>query len=202
MTRQNTVPRMAPAPAEQVRALLGMPAAVQSDPDGPLSHMVGQPVINILGVLGNHPALLSGVNPMLSALGQGKLTLRDRELMVLRVGYVLQSHYEWAHHVAIGSKAGLTEEEIARVPAGPDAPGWSEHDAALLRAVDELRGPEARLSDRTWQQLSSAYDAQQMLEVLAIVGAYSMLAYILKSCDVAIDDWLTDPADLPRPQGE
>lgn len=197
MTRQHTAPRMAPAPAEQVRPLLGMPAAVQSDPDGPLSHMVGQPVLNVLGVIGNHPALLSGVHPLLSALGQGKLSLRDRELMVLRVGYLLRSHYEWAHHVAIGSKAGLTEEEIARVPAGPDAPGWSAHDSALLRAVDELRGPEARLSDRTWQQLSSAYDAQQMLEVPALVGAYSMLAYILKSCDVAIEDWLPDPADLP-----
>ncbi|WP_052707420.1 carboxymuconolactone decarboxylase family protein [Streptomyces rubellomurinus] len=199
MTTRSTAPRMALAPAEQLRPLLGMPAEVQTDPDGPLAHMVGNPVPNVLGVIGNHPALLTGMNPMLSALGQGKLPLRDRELMVLRVGYLLQSRYEWAHHVAIGSKAGISEEEIARVPAGPDAAGWSAHDAALLRAVDELRGPDAALSDRTWQQLSSAYDNEQLLEVLALIGAYSMLAYILKSCDVPLEDWFTDPADLPRP---
>jgi alkylhydroperoxidase family enzyme len=190
---------MAPAPAEQVRPLIGMPADTPADvnPDGPMPTKPANAVINILGVLGNHPALLSGVLPMLTALGEGKLPLRDSELVVLRVAYVLRSRYEWANHLVIGKWSGITEDEIARIPAGPDAPGWSEHDAALLRAVDELRGPEARLSDSTWQRLSATFDQEQMLEVLVTVGAYSMLAYILKSCDVAIDDWLPEPADLP-----
>jgi alkylhydroperoxidase family enzyme len=188
---------MAPAPAELIRPLIGMPADAQPDPDGPLAHVVGSPVPNILGVIGNHPALLKGVYPMLSALGEGKLPLRDSELVVLGVAYVLRSRYEWAHHVAIGAKAGLSEEEIARVRIGPDALGWSEHDAALLRVVAELLGPEARVSDRTWRQLSAAYDEQQLLEVLVTVGSYAMLAYIISSCDVAIEDWYPDPPALP-----
>ncbi|WP_051772411.1 carboxymuconolactone decarboxylase family protein [Saccharothrix sp. NRRL B-16314] len=198
-TQEKIAPRMAPAPAELVRPLIGMPADTPADlnPDGPMPDKPANAVINILGVLGNHPALLTGVLPMLNALGEGKLPLRDSELVVLRVAYLLRSHYEWANHVVIGSWSGITEEEIARIPAGADAPGWSDHDAALLRAVDELRGPDARVSDRTWQQLSATYDEQQVLEVLVTVGAYSMLAYVLKSCDVAIDDWLTDPAALP-----
>ena len=188
---------MTPAPAELVRPLIGMPADGQSDPDGPLSHVVGSPVPNILGVIGNHPALLRGVYPMMSALGEGRLPLRDSELVVLGVAYFLRSRYEWAHHVAIGSKSGLTEEEIARVPAGPDAPGWSAHDAALLRVVQELHSEQPRVSDRTWRQLSAAYDDQQLLEVLVTVGSYSMLAYIISSCDVAIEDWYADPPALP-----
>jgi alkylhydroperoxidase family enzyme len=154
-------------------------------------------VPNILGIIGNHPALLRGVFPMMSALGEGRLPLRDSELVVLGVGYYLRSHYEWAHHVAIGSKAGLTAEEIARIPAGPDAPGWSDHDAALLRVVEELHSPKAKVSDRTWRQLTSVYDEQQILELLVTVGSYSMLAYIISSCDVQIEDWYADPPALP-----
>jgi 4-carboxymuconolactone decarboxylase len=198
MTAQHRVrPRMAPAPAELVRPMIGMPEDTVNDPDGPLAHVVGSPVPNILGVLGNHPALLKGVYPMLAALGEGRLPLRDSELIVLGIGYYLRSRYEWAHHVAIGSKAGLTEAEIARVPVGPDAPGWSAHDAALLRVIEELHSPQARVSDKTWRQLSLAYDEQQLLEVLVTVGSYSMLAYIISSCDVAIEDWYADPPALP-----
>jgi 4-carboxymuconolactone decarboxylase len=195
--RQHTRPRMTPAPAELVRPLIGMPADAQNDPDGPLAHVVGSPVPNILGVIGNHPALLRAMYPMMAALGEGKLPLRDSELVVLGVAYVLRSRYEWAHHAAIGAKSGLTEEEIARVRIGPDAPGWSEHDAALLRVVAELHGPEARVSDRTWRHLTSVYDEQQILELLVTVGSYSMLAYIISSCDVAIEDWYPDPPALP-----
>ncbi|WP_051772466.1 carboxymuconolactone decarboxylase family protein [Saccharothrix sp. NRRL B-16314] len=198
MTTRKANSRIAPAPAELVRPLIGMPADAPIGPDGPLAHIAGRPVLNVQAVIGKHPDLLVALNPVLNALGCGVLPLRDRELAVLRVGYGLHSAYEWAHHAAVGARAGLTEQEIARVPAGPDAPGWSEFDAALLRAVDELRGPRARVSDRTWAELTVRYDERQMVELLATVGAYTLLAYILNSCDVAIEDWFTDPADLPE----
>ncbi|MFC5286620.1 carboxymuconolactone decarboxylase family protein [Actinokineospora guangxiensis] len=197
MSAQHTTTRMAPAPAELVRPIMGMPEET-SDPDGPLSHIVGSPVPNVLGVLGNHPALLTALDPMFSLLADGTLSLRDSELVILRVAFVVRSTYQWAHHAAIGAKAGISAEEIARVPAGPDAPGWSERDAALLRMVDELRSPEARVSDTTWQQLSAHYDEPQILELLTTVGVYTTLAYVLKSCDVAVEDWFADPPALPE----
>lgn len=75
--------------------------------------------------------------------------------------------------------------------------GRSDFGAALLRAVDELRGPQAMVSAQTWQQLASRYDQRQLLELLALIGTYTMVAHILNSCGVAIDDWLTNPAS-PR----
>ena len=64
----------------------------------------------------------------------GTLPRRDTELVILRVSVLSGSDYEWDHHVRIGRKAGLTEEEIRRVGDRPDAPGWSERDGALLDA--------------------------------------------------------------------
>ncbi|MFG1796147.1 carboxymuconolactone decarboxylase family protein [Nocardia altamirensis] len=198
MSTPNATARLTLAPAEEIRPLVGLPADKPNDPNGPLAHLVGAPVPNVLAAIGNHPGLLTALNPFLTALGTGLLALRDRELAVLRIGYLLRSDYEWAHHVAIGTKAGLTADEIARVPAGPDAPGWSASDAALLRAVDELRGPAARVSDSTWQQLAADYDAPRLVELLALIGTYTMLAYVLNSCDVPIEDWFANPPALPE----
>lgn len=156
-------------------------------------------VPNVLTTLGRHPALLSALKPLLTTtLPQGLLPKRDRELVILRLSYGLRSHYEWVHHIEIGTRYGLTEQEIARIPAGPDAPGWSAFDAALLRAVDDLRGPQASIADATRQQLMTRYDEPQLLELLAVIGTYTMLAYILNSCDVPLEDWVTDPPALPE----
>ena len=62
---------------------------------------------------------------------------RQYELVVLRVAALTDAAHEWEHHVVTAKEAGLDEEEIGRVWAGGDAPGWSRDDSALLRAVDE-----------------------------------------------------------------
>src|SRR5215470_1888303 len=62
------------------------------------------------------------------------LPAREREIVILRTGFLCKSGYEWTQHVAIGLRAGLTEAEIASIKKGADAPGWSAADSALLRA--------------------------------------------------------------------
>ena len=57
------------------------------------------------------------------------LTPRDRELLILRAGWNNQAPYEWGQHVAIALRSDISQEEIDRVPAGPDAPGWDPFDA-------------------------------------------------------------------------
>ena len=53
------------------------------------------------------------------------MTPRDRELLILRTGYLCRSDYEWAAHAALGLRIGLTNEELSRITRGPDAAGWS-----------------------------------------------------------------------------
>jgi alkylhydroperoxidase family enzyme len=88
--------------------------------------------------------------------------------------------------VAIARAAGLSDEEIGRVPAGPDAPGWSPGDAALLRAVDELRD-DSCITDATWAALADRYGPEQLIEVPMLAGHYAMLAGALNSLGVPVD---------------
>ena len=72
---------------------------------------------------------------------------------------------------------------------GPDAEGWSAHEAALLRAADELHAG-SRISDETWGALAETFDTEQLMETTMVVGHYQMLAGALNSFGVELDEGL------------
>jgi alkylhydroperoxidase family enzyme len=144
--------------------------------------------LNVLGTLARHPALTRAYHAFNGhVLFATTLSLRQRELLVLRVAAVRQAAYEWAQHVVIGRDVGITPDEIARVATGPDAPGWSAFEAALLRAVDELVA-DATITDPTWAVLSGELDEQQLMDLVFTVGAYDLLAMAMRSFGVELDD--------------
>jgi alkylhydroperoxidase family enzyme len=100
---------------------------------------------------------------------------------------VRRAEYEWAQHVVLAGEAGIDDAEVARIAEGPDAPGWSPVDAALLRAVDELVG-DATIADATWEALARELDVQQLMDVVFTVGAYDALAMAFRSFRVQLDD--------------
>src|SRR5699024_9808789 len=112
-----------------------------------------------------------------------RLDDRDRELLVLRTGWLCNSAYEWGQHVIIGRAAGLSDDEIAAIAHGPDHPAWSSDDADLLRAADELHR-DNRIGDDTWRSLAARYDEQQLIEICMVVGQYHLVAFTLNSLEV------------------
>ena len=133
--------------------------------------------------------------PFAGKLFAGKLPARDRELVVLRTGWRTQAAYEWGQHVGIARDAGISDEEIRCIVAGPSAPGWTSQDAAVLRAVDELDG-EHCISDATWNDLSETLDERQMIELTMLSGHYAMLAGTLNSLGVQAERSLPGLGEL------
>ena len=111
---------------------------------------------------------------------------RERELLILRTGWLCQSEYEWGQHVMRGQAAGLTDAEIARIKEGPDVAGWAPFDAALLRAADELHR-DAMISDKTWAALSERYNTKQLMDVVFAVGQYHLVSMSLNTFGVQLD---------------
>jgi 4-carboxymuconolactone decarboxylase len=148
--------------------------------------------LNIFLTLARHPGLLRKWLPFGGKLlAGGKLTPRDRELVILRSAFRCGARYEWAQHVAIAGTAGLATDEIRRVAKGPGAAGWSDADAALLRAVDELHDDHC-IGDGTWKALASRYGTEQLIEIPMLAGHYAMLAGVLNSLGVQ-----PETAELP-----
>ena len=122
-------------------------------------------------------------------LGEGRLPARDRELLILRTAVRCGSSYEWGQHVRIAERLEIERADIDRVAAGPDADGWSEHEAALLRCADELH-EGATVSPATWSALRARYDEPQMMEATMLVGQYHMVAFALNAFGVQLDEGL------------
>ena len=100
---------------------------------------------------------------------------------------VRECAYEWAQHVVVGRDVGMTDEEIARVAFGPDAPFWDTLDAELIRAVDELL-QDGVIGDDTWAVLSAELDTKQLMDLVFTVGAYQTLAMLMRSFALELDD--------------
>jgi 4-carboxymuconolactone decarboxylase len=187
-------PRVAPLPREQwdddVRAAIsmGMPerAAERFFATGPDA----MDVPSVIGTLVNHPAL---AGPLLalntSLLNSPVLERRPRELMVLRVGWRTGSVYEWAQHVRLAPRFGITPEEVEAIPLGADADVWTPLERDLLKATDELID-HYRISDEIWARLAGQLDERALMEVVFTVGIYACLAMAFNSFGLQLDPGL------------
>ena len=123
-----------------------------------------------------HPKLFKAQMSMGITLAAGTLSPRERELAVLRSAWICGAPYEWGEHVDIGKeRAGLTAEEVERCTQGSKAEGWSEHDRAVLKAVEELH-MHHMISDETWAVLAKSWNDQQLTEFPLLVGIYTATA--------------------------
>jgi alkylhydroperoxidase family enzyme len=116
----------------------------------------------------------------LHLLSRGALSLRDRELAVLRIAWLCQAPYEWGEHVLVGKRFGLTSADIACIVEGPNTAGLDAHERAILQAVDELHS-DAMISDTTWNTLAQRLDERQLIELPIVVGQYQSVAYYQNS---------------------
>jgi len=111
---------------------------------------------------------------------------KTRELLIMRTAFLIGAQYEWAHHVEYARSAGLTDKEISRIAAGPDAAGWSEEHRVVLRAADELRR-EAFITNSTWAILAKHYDTKQLVEIVFTVGGYTMTGLAINTFGIQIE---------------
>jgi 4-carboxymuconolactone decarboxylase len=161
------------------------------------------PDYNIYTTLAHHVDLYNRWSPLGRYLMNGsQLPPRDREIVMLRMGWLCQAEYEWAQHARISKgEPGLTAEEIHRVSAGPTAADWSDLERTLLRMTDELLY-DAMISDATLQALQAKYSIEQTIDALYTAAQYELVSMVLNSVGVQLDPELQDrlPTDLPPPR--
>ena len=146
--------------------------------------------LNIFKTLAHHPDLLKRWTVFGNhVLYKSTLSAREREIAILRVGWLCRAEYEWAQHVVIGRKAGLSDEDIENIAAGPEAPGLDPFEAVLLRAVDELHA-DSMIGEDTWKALAERYEAQQLIDLVFAVGQYHLVSMALNTLGVQLDPGL------------
>ncbi len=111
---------------------------------------------------------------------------RDRQLAILRTAWLLQAPYEWGQHVMVSKSVGISSDEIERVTQGAAAPEWTPHEAAILRAAEELRD-NVMVSDATWGILSETLNEHQLFELVVLIGQFTATAYYQNSLRLRLE---------------
>jgi alkylhydroperoxidase family enzyme len=140
--------------------------------------------------LAHHPRLFGN----LMAIGgtimfRTSLDARLRELAILRTAARTRCEYEWGMHVALFREpCRLADAELASLQHGaPEDSCWTETEGLVLRVVDELHD-QSTLSDGTWARVQGQFDPAAIVELMATVGNYHMLAYFLNACRIPLEE--------------
>lgn len=119
------------------------------------------------------------------------LSPRQRELLLLRIGVLCRSEYEYAAHQRVGRQAGLNDADIARILTVPANSAGDPLDTALLRAADELFEKDVVSAD-TWAVLAKTFDTKQLFDVLITVGGYRSNSMLINTGGVQLDANMAD----------
>jgi len=156
-----------------------------------------RPLLNIFRTMLRTPAafkaFLTYGNYILSK--RNSLPAREREIVILRTGFLCRSGYEWTQHAAIGKATGLTDVEIARIKAGAESDGWSDADRALMRASEELFADKF-ISTPTWAALKAHFSDTQCIDVILTAGQYTQVSMFLNTVGVQLDPGQSLDPDL------
>jgi 4-carboxymuconolactone decarboxylase len=146
--------------------------------------------LNIFRTLAHQPTLLKRFNALGGAfLAHGLLPPREREIVILRVGWNCRSVYEFGQHTVMGRAAGLTDGEIAALATPRAAGRWSADEEALIALADEICGDDCA-SDATFAALRRRWNDAELVELVALVGFYRMVSGFLNTMGIEPEDGL------------
>ena len=153
--------------------------------------------LNFSRVLVRSPKLYAAFIPFIETMIPGSnLPPRDREVLVLRTLGLCNEVYEDHHHVLIARNAGMSDAEIAAARTGGGA-GLSAFDLKLVTVAEELVRDQ-NIGDETWAILAERYSEVQMMEVVFLVGCYTVMAMATKSFGIEIEQEQEAVSDLGK----
>lgn len=142
--------------------------------------------LNVYRTMAHHPALLKAWAPLRQhVVKENALGPVLTEVVILRAGFRLGSSYEWAHHVSRALALGFSEARIDAIRGMPES--IEGVDGLIVNAVDALLDVNMLARDQE-QALAEAVGREAVIDLIAMVGFYSVLGYLLKTYDTPIDE--------------
>ncbi|WP_102417671.1 carboxymuconolactone decarboxylase family protein [Mycobacterium sp. 4858] len=146
--------------------------------------------LNIFQVLLNHPQLARAINDLLATmLWHGALDPRLRELVIMRIGWLTACDYEWTQHWRVASRLGVAPEDLLAVRDWQAHDGFGAVERAVLAATDDVVRYGA-VSDASWASCQRELngDTTVLIELVTAIGAWRMVASILRSLAVPLEE--------------
>jgi alkylhydroperoxidase family enzyme len=141
---------------------------------------------NLYRALGNHPELVAAWAEFSKTLRHDTRTPRAlRELVILRGAQVMRSEYEWAQHLAMARKAGVSEAKIRNLASWRTSPEFTEQEKAALALAEAVT--EGRVSDDVYKRAKEHFDDHDYVELALVAAFYAMVGRMLDAMGVELE---------------
>ena len=141
---------------------------------------------NLYQALGNHPELVAAWAEFSKTLRHDTRTPRAlRELVILRGAQVMRSEYEWAQHLAMARKAGVSEAKIKNLASWRTSSEFSEQEKAALALAEAVT--EGRVSDEVYARAKKHFDDHDYVELALVAAFYAMVGRMIDAMGVELE---------------
>jgi alkylhydroperoxidase family enzyme len=152
--------------------------------------MKGMPhnAVNVRSTMAHHPGMARAFGGFANfVLNEAQTPRRQRELVILRMGWNCQARYEFGQHTMFGLAHGVTKEEVSAVTRPVSQHAWSDEDRVLLQMVDDLYTDDC-VSDSTWTDLTAHWITPEIMEFVMAALCYRVVSGFLNTCGVELDE--------------
>ena len=133
---------------------------------------------NVLGMLMHNPKTLGAFleHWVSSKLDMG-FSVREQELVILRMALHYDCNYVWKHHVPVAKEFGVTQEELNAVRMLPLNGGFNGRETALLALTDEMV-VHRNVSDKGWALYTSELSDAEVIDLISLVSQYVLFSLV------------------------
>ena len=143
-------------------------------------------VPNLYRALGNHPNLVAAWTEFSKTLRHDTRTPRAlRELVILRGAQIMRSEYEWAQHLPMARKAGVSEAQITDLASWENSSKFSAREKAALALGEAVT--QGHVSDAVYREAKKHFDDHDYVEIALVAAFYAMVGRMLDAMGVELE---------------
>jgi len=120
-------------------------------------------------------------------LYEGMLPQQIKMLVWLITAREFDCEYEWGAGASHARKAGLPQELIDAISRGARPASLSEEQAEVLAFCHELMRGAHHISEKTYGAVVARFGVPAAVQIVATLGYFAMMAYVLNAFEVAPD---------------
>jgi alkylhydroperoxidase family enzyme len=141
---------------------------------------------NLYKALANHPQLVAAWTEFSKTLRHDTRTPRKlRELVILRGAQLMRSEYEWAQHLPMARKAGVSEAQIQDLSSWKTSTRFDEREKAALALGEAVT--QGQVSDAVFKEAKKHFDDHDYVEIALVAGFYAMVGRMLDALGVELE---------------
>src|SRR5512139_1176827 len=131
---------------------------------------------NVLGIpMQNLETLGPFLDYWVTSKSKMGLSVREQELVILRMAVLYRSEYVWKHHVKVGREFGINDTELDAIRQGSGTAFTAERERALLELTDAFMNDRS-LPPELWNRTRGVLGSRDFVDLISLVSQYVLWA--------------------------